>query len=67
MEKKPILEKCKGCKKVTEDGFCMVYDNPEAKWSVGGCFIATHISKEKSFMAKKMNPLKASKKGKKKK
>ncbi|HRR48725.1 MAG TPA: PxxKW family cysteine-rich protein [Bacteroidales bacterium] len=63
MEKKPIIEKCIGCKKVTEDNFCMVYVNPEGRWSLGGCGISTHIPKTTAFVAAKMmNLLKASKK-----
>jgi hypothetical protein len=68
MEKKQIIEKCKGCNKVTEDGFCSVYINPEGRWSLGGCGISTHISKVQTFVAAKMlNPIKASKKKKLKK
>jgi hypothetical protein len=36
--------------------------NPAGKWAVGGCFIATHI-KRTMVEKKKVNPLKASKRG----
>jgi hypothetical protein len=66
--RKPIIEKCVGCKKITEDNCCEVYINPEVKWAVGGCGISTHISKlPPDVIAKKINPLKASKRLKKKK
>lgn len=67
MERKFIIEKCVGCKKVTPDNFCDVYINPEAKWLVGGCGISTHISKLTTEIARKLNPIKASKRMKKKK
>jgi hypothetical protein len=67
MERKPVIEKCVGCMKVTEDNYCSVYLNPEGKWDVGGCGISTHISKLTTEVAKKQNPIKASKKMKGKK
>lgn len=67
MERKQIIEKCVGCAKVTPDNFCDVYVNPEGKWAVGGCGISTHISKLTTEVAKKLNPIKASKRMKKKK
>lgn len=61
----PIIEKCVGCKNVKNE-YCSIYPEPLAKWGVGGCGFATHIEKE-LVEAKKVNPLKASKKASKKK
>jgi len=61
MLKMPVIEKCGNCEKI-KDGFCTVYVNPAGKWAVGGCFIATHI-KRTMVEKKKVNPLKASKRG----
>ncbi len=67
LTKTTIIDKCVGCKKVTEDNFCEVYINTAGKGNCGGCGISTHISKVNEVIVKKMNPLKASKKMKKKK
>jgi len=67
MERKPIIEKCVGCTKITPDNFCAVYINPEGKWLIGGCGVSTHISKLTTETSKKLNPIKASKRMKKKK
>jgi hypothetical protein len=61
MLKLPVVEKCGNCEKISE-GFCSVYVNPAGKWAVGGCFIATHI-KKLAVEKKKVNPIKASKRG----
>mgnify|MGYP007070727961 CR=1 FL=1 len=61
MLKLPVVEKCGVCAKIS-DGFCTVYSNPAGKWSVGGCYIATHIKKV-VVEKKRVNPLKASKRG----
>jgi hypothetical protein len=67
LTKTQVIDKCLGCKKITEDNFCEAYINPEGKWAVGGCGISTHISKLSEEVKKKINPLKASKRLKKKK
>jgi hypothetical protein len=59
-----INEKCEGCGKVIEHAtgtYCMVYPDPNSKWSIGGCPMATHIKKETAANGQKINPLKASK------
>ena len=59
-----IAEKCEGCSNVIEhDGksYCKSYKDPAAKWMFGQCNLATHVIR-KIEEAKKINPLKASKK-----
>ena len=58
-----IVEKCEGCDRVVsfEDiKYCPSYAQPAKKWARGTCNFATHIYTE-SAKAKKVNPLKASK------
>ena len=61
----PVIEKCTGCKNVN-GLYCSIYPTPNSKWSVGGCGFATHIEKSVDVV-KLLNPIKASKKLKKKK
>ena len=60
-----IVEKCQGCDRVVEysTGFyCNSYSEPKLKWLSGSCNLATHIKKvQNNNGAKKLNPLKASK------
>lgn len=62
----PIVETCVGCAHVMElptGKFCDTYGNPASKWVSGRCNFSTHVSNgngEKE-VAKKVNPLKASK------
>jgi len=59
-----IVEKCVGCHNVIEnDGksYCKSYKDPASKWAFGQCNLGTHIVR-KAEEAKKVNPLKASKK-----
>jgi hypothetical protein len=61
----PVIEQCEGCAQINEypEGrFCATFGNPEAKWTLGRCNFATHIKDEKQ-VEKKVNPLKASKRG----
>ncbi len=44
-EKKPIIEKCRGCENVEGD-FCRIWLSPEAKWRLGRCHSATHVKAE---------------------
>jgi hypothetical protein len=63
---KPIVEQCDGCAKVTEVGdskYCTCYPDPESRWFNGTCTMATHIKRDVEQIKKKINPLKASKKG----
>lgn len=60
-----VAEECEGCAQIKEfpEGlFCATYANPVAKWSTGRCNFATHV-KDKEKAEKKINPLKASKRG----
>jgi hypothetical protein len=60
-----IIEKCEGCDRVVavEEGkFCAAVPNPEVKWRMGSCNLATHVkSAAKNGQNVKINPLKASK------
>lgn len=61
----PVTEECQGCAQIKEypsGQYCMTYGNPAAKWSLGRCNFATHVKLEKKE-EKKVNPLKASKRG----
>jgi len=67
--KQPIVEQCiageKCCSKVVVEGeksFCKSYAFPTAKWKNGNCNMADHLIIEKKD-SKKVNPLKASKRG----
>lgn len=63
---KPIIEKCDGCKKVMDvddKKYCLSYPDPESRWVSGTCNLATHIKRDVEQIKKKINPLKASKKG----
>jgi hypothetical protein len=60
-----VFEQCEGCGKIKEytgGQFCTTFGNPEAKWALGRCNFATHVKGEKQ-VEKKINPLKASKRG----
>jgi len=62
-----IVEQCKGCKRVAEISkgwFCEATPNPSMKWKNGNCNLATHISGGPVAVKAKVNPLKASKRGK---
>ncbi len=61
-----IVDDCQGCGHVrSHDGghFCRSYARPGAKWALGMCNFATHQRIEKAEDARKVNPLKASKRG----
>lgn len=63
---KPIIDKCEGCAKVTvvdEKTYCLTYPDPASRWLTGTCTMATHIKRDVEQIKKKINPLKASKKG----
>jgi hypothetical protein len=59
--RKPIVQKCIGCKNIIEElieeykggrfydgSFCSCYAHPESKWRVGVCPRATHVVREVS-------------------
>jgi hypothetical protein len=59
----PIAEECKGCQRVVETAsgsYCASCPEPAAKWKIGSCNLATHITRAVASQAK-INPLKASK------
>lgn len=61
----PVVDQCQGCaqiKEYTEGQYCLTYGNPAAKWTLGRCNFATHMKDDKKA-EKKLNPLKASKRG----
>jgi hypothetical protein len=63
---KPIDERCKGCSKVTEKGFCSAFIIPSKRWPEGEvsfynkCVLANHIKEGKKKVIF-TNPIKASK------
>ena len=61
----PIVEECQSCVRVVEyptGSYCNSYSEPKLKWLSGSCNLATHMKKiQNSNDAKKLNPLKASK------
>ncbi len=61
----PAVEACAGCNKVVEFNgglYCSIAPDPAAKWRLGSCNFATHIERGQiQEDARKLNPLKASK------
>jgi hypothetical protein len=61
-----IIEQCEGCQKVKEfptGRYCVTFPDPAAKWRIGTCNMATHIQAGSKKGNGKVNPLKASKRG----
>ncbi|MBW1759562.1 MAG: PxxKW family cysteine-rich protein [Deltaproteobacteria bacterium] len=59
-----IIEQCEECKRTVElssGWYCTACPDPELKWKVGNCNLATHVSREVAETKAKINPLKASK------
>lgn len=44
-----------------EDGFCAAYIDPNSRWRLGNCGLATHLIQEEDEKKFKLNPIKASK------
>lgn len=43
-QRTPIVEKCKGCDRIEEDGkLCSAYLFPNKQWRLGICGLATHV------------------------
>ncbi len=67
----PIVEQCEGCQRITEASqgrYCVSYPNPSVKWKTNHCNFATHAKLDTGAPGQtKINPLKASKRGSKKK
>ena len=61
----PIVEECQRCDRAVEYAtgiYCNTYSEPRLKWLSGSCNLATHVKKMlNNNDAKKVNPLKASK------
>ncbi|MDY6822697.1 MAG: PxxKW family cysteine-rich protein [Thermodesulfobacteriota bacterium] len=63
---KPVVEACDGCSRVAEypaGWYCTAAPDPAAKWKHGRCNLATHVVDESVGAKEKINPLKASKRG----
>jgi len=53
LQKKPIVEQCKGCDNI-EGEVCRIWANPAAKWRLGVCASATHVRPEVKTEATKV-------------
>jgi hypothetical protein len=63
-----IVEQCQGCDRGSEFSsgwFCTAFPEPAAKWKIGNCNLASHVSAATTSAKAKINPLKASKRGRK--
>ena len=61
-----IVEQCDGCNRKAEyssEWFCSAYPDPALKWKHGKCNLATHVADASTSKKAKINPLKASKRG----
>ena len=61
-----VVEQCNGCSRTYEIStgwYCTACPAPSLKWKNGDCNLASHISAEASAAKTKLNPLKASKRG----
>ncbi len=62
-----IVDQCDGCNRKAEyssEWFCSAYPDPALKWKNGRCNLATHVNDAPGSKKAKINPLKASKRGK---
>lgn len=58
----PVVEQCKGCGRINDNGFCKAYINPKAIWEhKEKCPLATHLIERIENDKKKVNPIKKSK------
>ncbi len=63
-----IVEQCDGCNRKVEFSsawYCTASPDPSIKWKRGACNMATHVTSAAATTGPKINPLKASKRGKK--
>ncbi|MBW1722050.1 MAG: PxxKW family cysteine-rich protein [Deltaproteobacteria bacterium] len=61
-----IVEQCEGCQRILDlptGKFCANFPDPAIKWRFGTCNMATHVKTSKGVKNNKINPLKASKRG----
>ena len=62
-----VVEQCNGCNRSAEfsSGWdCTTFPNPSIKWKYGKCNLASHVTSASKTGQSKINPLKASKRGK---
>jgi hypothetical protein len=63
-----IVDQCQGCNRGAEYAsgwYCSACPDPSVKWKNGNCNMASHISAAAGSQKTKINPLKASKRGRK--
>jgi len=63
-----IVEQCNGCNRsvdLSAGWYCTACPDPSLKWKKGNCNMASHVGMASSESKAKLNPLKASKRGKK--
>ena len=61
-----LVEQCEGCNRGSEFSsgwFCTACPEPATKWKNGNCNMASHVSTKATAAKTKINPLKASKRG----
>ena len=62
-----VVEQCEGCQRIQElpaGRYCSIFPDPSAKWRLGQCNMATHLREDNNKNGnRKINPLKASKRG----
>jgi len=61
------VDPCNGCNRAVEytaGWYCTACPDPSLKWKNGTCNLATHVAKATGPAQAKVNPLKASKRGK---
>ena len=61
-----IVEQCQGCNRGAElssGWFCTACPEPATKWKNGNCNMASHVNTATTAAKAKINPLKASKRG----
>jgi len=62
-----VVEQCNGCNRSAEFSsgwYCVAFPNPSIKWKYGKCNLASHVTSASKTDQSKINPLKASKRGK---
>jgi len=62
-EDKVVTMESGPCSRIAGDKTCCAYINPNAKWRLGNCGLATHLFFEEDIKKFKLNPIKASKRG----
>ena len=66
----PIVDRCIGCSRAKDTGFCTTFPSPAKRWPAGDptvenkCLLADHITATKGTQKTKINPIKASKRAK---